>query len=94
MSRREIEATYAISRRIEGEERSLDAAVLVYTSTQQEVADQWGLYDGYNADLERVVHQRLRKGRHFPVMQVIPPGLDFSALKLPMGSAAAAANWP
>lgn len=46
MSRNEIEATYAISRRIEGEERALDAAMMVFTSTQQEVKDQWGLYDG------------------------------------------------
>lgn len=46
MSRAEIEAGYAISRRIEAEERALDAALLVFTSTQQEVKDQWGLYDG------------------------------------------------
>lgn len=46
VTRKEIEETYAIGRRIEGEERSLDAALLVFTSTQQEVKDQWGLYDG------------------------------------------------
>jgi sucrose-phosphate synthase len=46
MSRKEIEAGYAISRRIEGEERALDAASVVFTSTLQEVKDQWGLYDG------------------------------------------------
>jgi hypothetical protein len=46
MSRAEIEAGYQISRRIEAEERALDAALLVFTSTQQEVKDQWGLYDG------------------------------------------------
>jgi sucrose-phosphate synthase len=45
-SRAEIEETYAISRRIEAEERALDSAVMVFTSTQQEVDDQWGLYDG------------------------------------------------
>jgi sucrose-phosphate synthase len=82
VTRAEIEDTYAISRRIEGEERSLDAALLVFTSTQQEVKDQWGLYDGYNEDLERVVRNRARRGRHFPVMRVIPPGLDFSNLKI------------
>eukprot|EP00878_Enallax_costatus_P003956 GHUV01004177.1.p1 GENE.GHUV01004177.1~~GHUV01004177.1.p1 ORF type:complete len:1210 (+),score=383.57 GHUV01004177.1:125-3754(+) len=81
-TRAEIEDTYAISRRIEGEERSLDAALLVFTSTQQEVKDQWGLYDGYNEDLERVVRHRARRGRHFPFMRVIPPGLDFSNLKI------------
>ena len=46
MSRRDIEATYAISRRIEAEERGLDCAALVLTSTHQEVKEQWGLYDG------------------------------------------------
>jgi hypothetical protein len=45
-SRSQIEDTYAISRRIEAEERALDSAVIVFTSTQQEVDDQWGLYDG------------------------------------------------
>ncbi len=46
MSRKEIEATYAIARRIEAEERALDTAAVVLTSTHQEVKDQWGLYDG------------------------------------------------
>lgn len=41
-----MEATYRISRRIEGEERALDAVSCVFTSTQQEVAEQWGTYDG------------------------------------------------
>ncbi|GBF90940.1 sucrose-phosphate synthase-like [Raphidocelis subcapitata] len=82
MSRREIEAAYAVTRRIEGEERALDAASLVFTSTQQEVKDQWGLYDGYNAALARILQDRPRAGRHFPVMAVIPPGLDFSNLKV------------
>jgi sucrose-phosphate synthase len=81
MGRGEAEATYAISRRIEAEERALDAALMVFTSTQQEVSDQWGLYDGYNADLQRVVRARARRGRHFALMRVIPPGLDFSSLK-------------
>jgi len=84
MSRKEIEASYAISRRIEGEERALDAAVMVFTSTLQEVKDQWGLYDGYDPALERVVRLRHRKGRHFPIMNVVPPGLDFSALNIVM----------
>ncbi|KAI8473309.1 MAG: hypothetical protein J3K34DRAFT_519144 [Monoraphidium minutum] len=82
MTRREIEATYAMSRRIEAEERSLDAALMVFTSTQQEVKDQWGLYDGYDPALERIIRGRPRRGRHFPVMHVIPPGLDFSNLKI------------
>ncbi|GBF97791.1 sucrose phosphate synthase [Raphidocelis subcapitata] len=82
MTRREIEATYAISRRIEGEERSLDAAALVFASTQQEVKEQWGLYDGYDPALERILSARPRSGRHVPRMAVIPPGLDFSNLKV------------
>ena len=46
MTRREVEAAYAISRRIEAEERALDCASVVFTSTRQEVKEQWGLYDG------------------------------------------------
>jgi sucrose-phosphate synthase len=49
-------------RRIEAEEFALDAAELVVTSTQQEIIDQWGLYDGYDAKLERVLRLRARKG--------------------------------
>ncbi|KIY93355.1 sucrose-phosphate synthase [Monoraphidium neglectum] len=82
MARREIEAVYAMSRRIEGEERAIDAALMVFTSTHQEVKDQWGLYDGYDPALERILRARPRRGRHFPVMNVIPPGLDFSNLKV------------
>jgi hypothetical protein len=37
---------YRIGRRIEGEERGLDSALCVFTSTPQEVKEQWGLYDG------------------------------------------------
>jgi sucrose-phosphate synthase len=81
-----IEETYKISRRIEAEERALDAALMVITSTRQEVEQQWGLYDGYDADLAAVLHRKggLRKtsGRSMPIMAVIPPGLDFSALKV------------
>lgn len=29
-----------------------------------------------------MVRNRARRGRHFPVMRVIPPGLDFSNLKI------------
>ena len=37
-----------MGRRIEAEERALDASLAVFTSTQQEVVEQWGLYDGYD----------------------------------------------
>lgn len=43
MARAEIEEAYAIGRRIEAEERCLDNAMLVFTSTRQEVDEQWGL---------------------------------------------------
>jgi hypothetical protein len=82
VSRKQIEETYAISRRIEGEERALDTAQMVITSTQQEVDLQWGLYDGYNADMAAALHYRRATGRAMPVMNVIPPGLDFSSLKV------------
>ncbi|KAI8477407.1 MAG: hypothetical protein J3K34DRAFT_515747 [Monoraphidium minutum] len=82
MSRPEIEAAYAITRRIEAEERALDGALMVFTSTRQEVKDQWGLYDGYNPALIAALAQRPRRGRHFPAVAVVPPGLDFSALKV------------
>jgi hypothetical protein len=47
MSVAEVEAAYKIGRRIEAEERALDAASVVFTSTQEEVAKQWGTYDGW-----------------------------------------------
>ncbi|GLI58586.1 hypothetical protein VaNZ11_000196, partial [Volvox africanus] len=81
----EVEATYRISRRIEAEERSLDSAAVVFSSTQQEVKEQWGLYDGeegYRDQLAAALTQRGVPGLHVPVMAVIPPGLDFSALKV------------
>jgi hypothetical protein len=38
---RALQDTYKISRRIEAEERALDAATMVITSTQQEIDLQW-----------------------------------------------------
>ncbi|KAI3435641.1 hypothetical protein D9Q98_001699 [Chlorella vulgaris] len=84
MTRSEIESAYAISRRIEAEERCLDNAMLVFTSTRQEVDEQWGLYDGYSPQLSRVLRFHRSFGRHMPNMKVIPPGLDFSSLKVTM----------
>ncbi|MDD5612727.1 MAG: glycosyltransferase, partial [Gallionella sp.] len=57
---REIETTYNIARRIEAEETTLGVAERVITSTQQEVEQQYGLYDFYQPDR----------------MSVIPPGTD------------------
>ncbi|KAI8109061.1 hypothetical protein M9435_005477 [Picochlorum sp. BPE23] len=82
LNRSEIEASYNISRRIEAEERCLDVATMVFTSTQQEVDEQWGLYNGYNSKLAKVVRFRRSQGRHMPYMKVSPPGLDFSNLKV------------
>ncbi|KAL4458202.1 hypothetical protein ABPG75_013067 [Micractinium tetrahymenae] len=84
MTRAEIEEAYAISRRIEAEERCLDNAIMVFTSTRQEVDEQWGLYDGYSPQLSRVLRFHRSYGRHMPSMKVIPPGLDFSTLKVSM----------
>ncbi|CAG9460146.1 unnamed protein product [Pedinophyceae sp. YPF-701] len=81
-SRQEIEKTYQISRRIEAEERGLDMSQVVFTSTAQEVTEQWGLYDGFNKELENALRYRKYGGRHIPTMQVIPPGLDFSHMNL------------
>jgi len=81
MTRAEVEASYRISRRIEAEERALESAVMVLTSTRQEVDDQWGLYHAYNQKLAAVLAARPRPGRSMPAMTVIPPGLDFSAMK-------------
>eukprot|EP00803_Ostreobium_quekettii_P010053 evm.model.scf_603.4 EVM.evm.TU.scf_603.4 scf_603:21080-24472(-) len=82
LSSAEIEQTYKISRRIEAEERALDNAMMVVTSTKQEVAQQWGQYDGYDRKLERAMRTRRRAGYRCPTMRVIPPGLDFDNLKV------------
>ncbi|VFQ76063.1 unnamed protein product [Cuscuta campestris] len=82
-SKEDINSTYRIVRRIEAEELSLDAAELVITSTRQEIDEQWGLYDGFDVKLERVLRARERRGvnchgRYMPRMAVIPPGMEFS----------------
>ncbi|XP_010522392.1 PREDICTED: probable sucrose-phosphate synthase 3 isoform X2 [Tarenaya hassleriana] len=82
-SKEDINSTYKIMRRIEAEELSLDAAELVITSTRQEIDEQWGLYDGFDVKLEKVLRARSRRGvnchgRFMPRMAVIPPGMDFT----------------
>ncbi|XP_075516423.1 LOW QUALITY PROTEIN: putative sucrose-phosphate synthase 2 [Primulina tabacum] len=86
-SKEDINSTYRIMRRIEAEELSLDAAELVITSTKQEIEEQWGLYDGFDVKLEKVLRARARRGvnchgRFMPRMAVIPPGMDFSSVVL------------
>ncbi|UCB55730.1 MAG: glycosyltransferase [Thiotrichales bacterium] len=60
MKRDVIEARYNISRRIDAEEETLGAAERVITSTNQEIIEQYGLYDYYQPEK----------------MRVVPPGTD------------------
>lgn len=62
-----LEKKYRLNRRIEAEESALETASMVVTSTQQEVEQQYQLYDHYTP-------QR---------MEVIPPGTDLSAFAPP-----------
>ncbi len=63
MTKKEIEDNYAISRRIEAEERALETATMVLTSTQQEIDEQWGLYDGCAPFcLTSTIHHRTEMG--------------------------------
>mmetsp|Transcript_16474 Transcript_16474/g.45961 ORF Transcript_16474/g.45961 Transcript_16474/m.45961 type:complete len:1120 (+) Transcript_16474:427-3786(+) len=78
MTRAEIDKTYNILRRIEGEERALDSAAMVITSTQEEIDKQWSLYHGYNTSMEKALRYKKFVSRAVPNMVVIPPGLDFS----------------
>lgn len=84
-SKEDINSMYKIMRRIEAEELSLDVAELVITSTQQEIEEQWGFYDGFDVKLEKILRARARRGvnchgRYMPRMVVIPPGMDFSSV--------------
>ncbi|KAL3845723.1 hypothetical protein ACJIZ3_003126 [Penstemon smallii] len=88
LSREDINTTYKIMRRIEAEELGLDSAEMVVTSTRQEIEEQWGLYDGFDIQLERKLRIRRQRGvsclgRYMPRMVVIPPGMDFSSVKTP-----------
>ncbi|KAL6492757.1 sporulation-specific protein 4 [Orobanche gracilis] len=85
LTREDINTTYKIMRRIEAEELGLDSAEMVVTSTRQEIEEQWGLYDGFDVQLERKLRIRKRRGvschgRYMPRMVVIPPGMDFSSV--------------
>ena len=66
----EIETAYNISRRIEAEETTLGVAERVITSTQQEIEQQYGLYDFYQPDR----------------MRVVPPGTDMEKFFPPLGN--------
>lgn len=73
----EIETTYHISRRIEAEETTLGVAERVITSTQQEIEQQYGLYDFYQPE-------------H---MRVIPPGIDMVQFIPPIGDEKSSPIW-
>ncbi|ATX80131.1 sucrose-phosphate synthase [Mariprofundus aestuarium] len=68
-TRDEIEITYNMSRRIDAEERTLGAASRIVVSTNQEVEEQYGLYDYYQPDQ----------------MRVVPPGTDLKKFFPPAG---------
>jgi sucrose-phosphate synthase len=70
IKRSEIESTYNISRRIDAEETTLGVAERIITSTQQEIEQQYGLYDFYQPER----------------MRVIPPGTDMEKFFPPQGS--------
>jgi len=69
IKRSEIETVYNISRRIEAEETTLGVAERVITSTQQEIEQQYGLYDFYQP----------------ACMRIIPPGTDLEKFFPPQG---------
>ncbi|AII48030.1 glycosyl transferase family 1 [Synechococcus sp. KORDI-52] len=60
LDRSQLEQTYAISRRIDAEERALAQADLVITSTRQEADQQYSRYGHFQADQA----------------EVVPPGVD------------------
>lgn len=70
IKRSEIETSYNISRRIETEETTLGVASRVITSTQQEIEQQYGLYDFYQPER----------------MRVVPPGTDLDKFFPPQGN--------
>ena len=72
LKRDEIETRYNMTRRIEAEEDTLATAELVIASTQNEIEEQYGLYDHYQPDL----------------MRVIAPGTDLERFHTPTGSEA------
>ncbi len=66
----EINARYAMERRIDAEETTLAAAERVITSTHQEIEEQYELYDHYQPH----------------AMRVIPPGTDLTLFHPPDGA--------
>jgi len=65
-----IEQRYNISRRIDAEEETLGVAERVITSTNQEIIEQYGMYDYYQPEK----------------MRVVPPGTDLDTFYPPEGN--------
>ncbi|MBL4851337.1 MAG: HAD-IIB family hydrolase [Gammaproteobacteria bacterium] len=65
-----IETQYALTQRIEAEEMALDNAAAIIASTNQEVEEQYALYDNYTPKR----------------MSVIPPGVDLTRFSPPTSS--------
>ena len=57
-SKEDINATYNIMRRIEAEELCIDSAKIMVTSTRKEIEEQWGMYDGFNLELNKNLKHR------------------------------------
>ena len=64
-----IETTYNISRRIEAEETTLGVAERVITSTQQEIEQQYELYDFYQPERMRVIPPGTDLAKFFPPLE-------------------------
>jgi len=69
LSSQQVEELYNITRRIEAEEMTLATAERVFTSTFQEIEEQYELYDHYLPEL----------------MRVVPPGTDLKLFTPPTG---------
>jgi len=65
-TKEDIERRYHISRRIEAEEVTLEAAELVITSTAQELEEQYAHYDHYRPSAMRVIPPGIDLGRFCP----------------------------
>ena len=70
VSHEDIESRYNMTRRVEAEEETLATAELVIASTNNEVEEQYGLYDCY----------------HPAHMAVVPPGTNLERFHAPDGS--------
>jgi sucrose-phosphate synthase len=70
VKRDDIEQRYNISRRIDAEEETLGVAERVITSTNQEIIEQYGMYDYYQPEK----------------MRVVPPGTDLDKFFPPEGN--------